>query len=234
MLRLNGLWMARSWRVHLKGVIGEGMRARYLASLLLVIALAAPGLAQDRRSGSLDRVLPHVRQSVPGTFYDAEGPFFGPDGRPTYRLKWMTPDNRIIWFSVDAQTGRVIGNARPTPPPSRYRTDEDRWPSPPPRSTGQGNSGWGSERNNWGDGGNWGDRSGRDSNGWGGRDDGRDGARSNDRSGWGGGRDNSRDNSRDSGRDNGRGGWGGRSGGQGGGRGNDNRGGGNARRSHGG
>ena len=145
----------------------------------MMVALALPALAQDRRGGSLDRVLPHVRQTVPGKFYDAEGPFFGSDGRPTYRLKWMTPDNRIIWFSVDAQTGQVIGGAPSGPPPARAR--QDGYQAPP-----RGN--WPDERNNWGSRGGpdngWSGRGGSD-NGWSGR-----GSPDN---GWGnrGGTDNS-------------------------------------------
>jgi hypothetical protein len=172
------------------------MRARWLICLLM-FALAFPGLAQDRRGGSLDRVLPHVRQSVPGTFYDAEGPFFGPDGQASYRLKWMTPDGRIIWFSVDAQNGRVLGNVPSGSSRGRPRDDGDR------------GSGWGSSpRNNWQDNGRggWGDRDGQ--GGWGDRDN-RDGwgTRNGGRSGWG---DRGGDRGGDQGDQGGR--WGGRGG----------------------
>jgi hypothetical protein len=68
---------------------------------------AAPGRVQP-----LDRILPGVRHSRPGTFYDAEGPYPGPDGRMHYRLKWMTPEGRIIWLDTDAHSGRVLGEAR--------------------------------------------------------------------------------------------------------------------------
>lgn len=57
----------------------------------------------------LDRILPEIRRTHPGTFYDAEGPFPGADGGMHYRLKWMTPEGRIIWFDTDARTGRVLG-----------------------------------------------------------------------------------------------------------------------------
>jgi hypothetical protein len=226
MLRLNALWLTRSLRVHVIRGIRETMRARYLGSLLLIFALAAPALSQsqDRRGGSLDRVLPHVRQSVPGTFYDAEGPFFGDDGKPTYRLKWMTPDNRIIWFSVDAQSGRVLDRPPSGPPQSRSRGGDER-----PRNDWQ--NGWDNRdrsnwserarerdegRGNWGDRGGWPDRDrGNDRGGWGDRDRGsdRDGDRSGgwggrDRGTWGGARDN-----RDGNRDGNRGGWGGDRGG---------------------
>lgn len=139
------------------------MRARLASSLILVFALALPALAQDRRGApSLDRVLPHVRQTVPGRFYDAEGPFFGPNGRATYRIKWMTPDNRIIWFSVDAQSGQIVGGTPMGPPPPRFRDDAPRrnnWQD----NGGGGQGGWGSQ------GGNPGGNQGNQGGGWGGR-----------------------------------------------------------------
>ena len=87
-----------------------------LAVLILVAGSAVPAAARDRhardyRIQPLDRILPHIRHSRPGTFYDAEGPFRGPDGRMHYRLKWMTPDGRIIWLDTDAGTGRVLGES---------------------------------------------------------------------------------------------------------------------------
>ena len=84
---------------------------------------------------SLDRILPHVRERHPGKFYDAEGPFRGPDGQYRYRLKWMTPGGRIVWFDADARTGRVLGpdsEMRGGPVfredrPRDYPDDERRW-----------------------------------------------------------------------------------------------------------
>jgi hypothetical protein len=58
----------------------------------------------------LDQILPGVRRDHPGRFYDAEGPFQGPDGQLHYRLKWMTPEGRIVWFDTNARTGRVLGS----------------------------------------------------------------------------------------------------------------------------
>ncbi len=57
----------------------------------------------------LDRILPVIRRNHPGTFYDAEGPFTGSDGEMHYRLKWMTPEGRVIWFDANARTGQVLG-----------------------------------------------------------------------------------------------------------------------------
>jgi|GEM_PF-1212679 len=113
------------------------MRARLVSFLFCVLALASAASAEDRRGGSpsLDRVLPHIRNSVPGKFYDAEGPFFSPDGQATYRIKWMTPDGRLVWFTVDARSGQIVGGAPASnsysPPPERNRQQEDR--STPPR-----------------------------------------------------------------------------------------------------
>jgi hypothetical protein len=74
---------------------------------------AAPAYAQGRmmpRSDvqTLDRILPGVASRYPGTFYDAEGPLPDASGALHYRLKWMTPEGRIIWLDTDARTGRVF------------------------------------------------------------------------------------------------------------------------------
>jgi hypothetical protein len=99
------------------------MFARIFFSLFLAVsglmALAPHGVAEaqpryDRRGEMpdgvqpLDRLLPGIRRSHPGEFYDAEGPTYGPTGDPHYHLKWMTPDGRIIWFDADARSGRVL------------------------------------------------------------------------------------------------------------------------------
>lgn len=87
------------------------MRVRlFLALVLLFPALGAPALAQ--RSDAvlpLDRILPEIRRTHPGQFYDADGPTLGADGLQHYHLKWMTPDGRIEWLDTDARTGRVLG-----------------------------------------------------------------------------------------------------------------------------
>jgi hypothetical protein len=86
----------------------------------LACATASPGLAQEPYPrgayGSdvlpLDRVLPTVRNGRPGQFYDAEGPFPDAYGGYHYRIKWLTPDGRVIWLDADARSGRVLGVAR--------------------------------------------------------------------------------------------------------------------------
>jgi len=167
------------------------MRARVFLALLALTILACPALAQGRYGGhgdSLDRVLPQIRRTMPGTFYDAQGPFYSPDGRASYRIKWMTPDGRIVWFYADARTGRVLrmGGAQPYGGRSgRYqnRDYQDRYPG---RDRDD-------RRNNWRGGDNW----GGSHDGWGARRDGRSGGHSSGRmdrrggdrghGGWGGG-----------------------------------------------
>ena len=117
------------------------MRIGVPALLLVMLAAGAnPAMAQrdhmrERvRSGEirpLDRILPDIRRSHPGTFYDAEGPVQGPDGDYRYRLKWMTPEGRIIWLDTDARTGRVLGvegvRRRAIHPPNPRNYFEDRY-----------------------------------------------------------------------------------------------------------
>jgi hypothetical protein len=95
-------------------------------------AFLAFGLsAASADSPSLDRILPALRQHHPGKFYDAEGPLRGPDGQYRYRLKWMTPNGRIVWFDADARTGRVLGPDSATRgyerEPPRFRDDDRRF-----------------------------------------------------------------------------------------------------------
>ena len=104
------------------------MRARVVSGLLLLLALAAPAFAADRHAEggrSFDRLLPEIRRHTPGTFYDAEGPFRGQDGQARYRIKWMTPEGRIIWYEVDAHNGRILGMVTGTLPAARRNRDSE-------------------------------------------------------------------------------------------------------------
>lgn len=76
---------------------------------------------------ALDRILPGIRERHPGKFYDAQGPYRGPDGQLRYRLKWMTPDGRVVWFDADAHTGRVLGPGPDIGPHERRMREEERF-----------------------------------------------------------------------------------------------------------
>jgi hypothetical protein len=110
-------------------------------TLLLASGATAQEYAADANP-SLDRILPGIRERHPGRFYDAQGPWRGPDGQYRYRLKWMTPDGRIVWFDADARTGRVLGPdaAARDDPRDRPRFRDDR-PDPDDRGWVRGN-GW--------------------------------------------------------------------------------------------
>lgn len=125
-------------------------------ALCLVLFVAAPGAAQAqfdddwryyRSDGSaqpLDRILPEIRRNHPGRFYDAEGPFMGSDGQMHYRVKWMTPEGRVVWFDANARTGRVLGTGG-----GRHGFDEyggygeapRNFGNEPPRNFGEGPNG---------------------------------------------------------------------------------------------
>ncbi len=109
-----------------------------LALCALIAAGSGDAFAQGRRDRvragdvqTLDEIIRHVGSAQPGRFYDAEGPF--PDGRGgyRYRLKWMTPEGRVIWLNTDARTGRVLGEDRGASRPpfqdyNRPNRDRDR------------------------------------------------------------------------------------------------------------
>jgi hypothetical protein len=122
---------------------------------------SAPGAAQVRHPRGyygdsvqpLDRILPQIRSGHPGRFYDAEGPFADPYGGWHYRVKWLTPEGRVIWLDADARSGRVVGlpsTVRPYmfgPPPPRAYMMPPRYYAPRP-GFGRGGfrGGWGGHR----------------------------------------------------------------------------------------
>jgi len=120
-------------------------RSLFLAFLILTAGFVEPAAAQYARGHvragqvlPLDEILEIIRHSRAGSFYDADGPFAGPDGRQHYRIKWMTPSGRIIWLDTDAQTGRVLGAAAGGRRPSwdhgqPYGGDDDDQGYPGPR-----------------------------------------------------------------------------------------------------
>jgi hypothetical protein len=90
------------------------MRSSFFLMILALLGGLAVGpvTAQPQRESGvlpLDRILPGIRSTHPGQFFDADGPTPGPGGTMHYHLKWMTPDGRIEWLDTDARTGRVLG-----------------------------------------------------------------------------------------------------------------------------
>jgi hypothetical protein len=111
--------------------------AAVIAVLFAATLVAAPALARHpwggggremrgpemrglESRGRLDRFLPDIRRHHPGRLLDVE-PGWGPRGEPHNRIKWLTPDGRVIWFDQDARTGEFHGET--PPPPYPY----DRW-----------------------------------------------------------------------------------------------------------
>lgn len=107
-----------------------------LAICVALPAMALPAVAQVRQPAPppgymgynvqpLDRILPGIRSSRPGRFYDAEGPYPDATGGWHYRIKWLTPEGRVVWLDADARTGRVLGpyrgGARMVMPPAGLR-----------------------------------------------------------------------------------------------------------------
>jgi hypothetical protein len=136
--------MRSGQRVHSRFIstaVETGMRTGVISLFFAAfLALGASSAQADYYApASLDRILPQIRSHHPGKFYDAEGPYRGPDGQFRYRLKWMTPGGRIVWFDADARTGRVLGpdsQMRGAPyfradprfdGPRDFRDDDRRW-----------------------------------------------------------------------------------------------------------
>jgi hypothetical protein len=105
------------------------MRTGVISLIFAVFAVGCVSASADAKpirdddGPSLDRILPQIREHHPGTLYDAEGPFIGPDGRQHYRIKWGTPQGRVIWFNADARTGRVTNG-------DDFRRDRDFYDRP--------------------------------------------------------------------------------------------------------
>ncbi|MGZ3367605.1 MAG: PepSY domain-containing protein [Caulobacteraceae bacterium] len=71
-----------------------------------------PQQPEARRQGNvpLGQVMNNIRRGTPGRLLDA-GVEPGPDGRPTYRVRWAATGGRRIDFIVDAATGAIIGQS---------------------------------------------------------------------------------------------------------------------------
>jgi hypothetical protein len=65
---------------------------------------------REGRMAPLGQVMDNIRRTTPGRMLDA-GVEPGPDGRPTYRVRWAAEGGRRIDFIVDAATGAIIGES---------------------------------------------------------------------------------------------------------------------------
>ena len=55
-----------------------------------------------------EAILGNVARAYPGHHIGVEGPY-QQGGRWIYRIKWLTPDGRVIFVFVDAETGEILG-----------------------------------------------------------------------------------------------------------------------------
>ncbi|MEI9887058.1 MAG: hypothetical protein WDN08_11265 [Rhizomicrobium sp.] len=130
----------------------------FFASLVVLLALAGSASAR----GTLDSILPGIRAEHPGRLSDAE-PWTDSEGRTHYRIKWMTPEGRILYFNADAETGRYSsggggggdGGGGRWNGGGRHSHDGDPGDS---QSDGDGGGGRRSHWNGDGGGGDWRDR----------------------------------------------------------------------------
>jgi hypothetical protein len=159
---------------------------RYRSVFLAVsMALALAGSASA--AGTLDSILPDIRAQHPGRLSDAE-PWTDAGGNVHYRIKWLTPEGRILYFEADARTGRYWATNGEG---SRWQGGQDwhggnrnRDDGPPPDDSSARRSHW----NGDGDGGTAGDWHRSGGGDWrGGSDGGRNGGSWGDRGGWRGG-----------------------------------------------
>jgi hypothetical protein len=95
---------------------------RYFAPIFALLLLGAaasplPAAAQPFRARqgvqngqvrSLDEIMRGIRRERPGNLADVQGPNVGPTGDARYRLKWVTPDGRVLWLDTDARTGAEV------------------------------------------------------------------------------------------------------------------------------
>jgi hypothetical protein len=122
---------------------------RYLAPILALFLLGAGAATESlsaqpyrARQGvqngevrSLGQIIEGIRRERPGALADVQGPDIGPAGEPHYRVKWLTPDGRVLWLDTDARTGRVLGvqgdDRRPNIPPPRGNPGRRNFGPPP-------------------------------------------------------------------------------------------------------
>jgi uncharacterized membrane protein YkoI len=78
------------------------------------VQLAQPGWRDRDRDGArgprllpLEVVLANVARRIPGHHLDVDGPFQR-GSRWVYRIKWLTPDGRVLIVIVDAESGQIL------------------------------------------------------------------------------------------------------------------------------
>jgi uncharacterized membrane protein YkoI len=100
---------------------------RGIFRLILIAALAATSIAPalaDRGRGRgdhdrardgvregrlvpLEAILSNIARMYPGYHIDVDGPYPA-GGHLVYRIKWLTPDGRVIIIIADAETGQIL------------------------------------------------------------------------------------------------------------------------------
>jgi uncharacterized membrane protein YkoI len=55
----------------------------------------------------LEAILANIARIYPGYHIDVDGPYPA-GGRLVYRIKWLTPDGRVIIIIADAETGQIL------------------------------------------------------------------------------------------------------------------------------
>ena len=86
-------------------------RLRLIAALLLaatpLAGLPTPAAAADGPQAPLSRVLHEIAQRYPGKQLNTT--MGQANGKPVYLVQWQLSDGRITVFTVDAQTGQILG-----------------------------------------------------------------------------------------------------------------------------
>jgi len=73
----------------------------------VVVADRGRDRARPDRLLPLEAVLGNIARQIPGHHLDVDGPFER-GGRWIYRIKWLTPDGRVLIIFADAQSGQIL------------------------------------------------------------------------------------------------------------------------------
>ena len=85
-------------------------RLRLIAALLLAatpLAILPTPASADGAQAPLSRVLHEIAQRYPGKQLNTT--MGQANGKPVYLVQWQLSDGRITVFTVDAQTGQILG-----------------------------------------------------------------------------------------------------------------------------